>query len=128
MHDTQLPQGYPREERQNGAAVNRTKRLLSTQLGHALAVSDLHASLLVVLCSPTGGSGICPSSTSSRIPAPPSLAAAGSVSALVGPQARGGKQHEVELRNLQLMDPEDSSTEAGYEEDDEGDGGEEVEG
>lgn len=77
-----------------------------------------------------GGGGICASSTSSCVPAPPSLAATGSVSALVGPQARGGRQHEVELRNLHLMEPEDGGTEAGYEEDDEDDGeeGEGMEG
>lgn len=125
----QLPHGESRETRareQPGAAVNRTKRLLSAQLGRALADSDLHASLLVVLCSPSGGAGTCPSSTSSRIPAPPSLAAAGSVSALVGPQARGDKHQEVELRNLHLIEPDDGGTEDGYEEDDEGDEGDDA--
>jgi len=49
------------------------------------------------------------------------LAAAGSVSALVGPQARGAKAQEVELQNLHLMEPENGGVDYGYEEDDEGD-------
>jgi hypothetical protein len=71
------------------------------------------------------GAGDRPSSTSSLVPAPPPLATAGSVSVLVGPQARADKQQEAELRNLHLMEPDDTGTEAGYEEDDEGEDEEE---
>lgn len=111
----------PRDARAQVPPTSHTKRLLSAQLGRALAESELHASLLVVLCPPDASPLSCPSSTSSRVPAPPSLAAAGSVSALGAP-ARSAMPQEVELRNLHLVEPEDGGTEDGYEEDDEDDG------
>lgn len=112
---------------QGRSRVNTSKRLLSAQLGRALADSQLHASLLVVLCPPAA-LGRSPTSISSRVPpAPPSLAAVGSVSALAGLPKRADKEQEAELTNLHLMEPEDGGTEAGYEEDDEDDGEEERE-
>lgn len=110
---------------QGRSRVKTSKHLLSAQLGRALADSQLQASLLVVLCPPTA-LGWSPTSISSRVPpAPPSLAAVGSVSALAGLPKCVDKEQEAELTNLHLMEPEDGGTEAGYEEDDEDDGEEE---